>query len=163
MNKLIYLLVFGFFTLTLSCCGASKDKGEKEFQTKPPFKIIEATYQSWVGGQPGVRGIRIEISIDNSLIELDTVYFRNKKAKLKKEISSFKNLYVGTFILEKKKEFRLDMDPKKEYGNEAPDVTINIPFQLKNNEAVVSYFHKNKRNFHKVENLIETKTSSINN
>ncbi|SNR52939.1 hypothetical protein [Lutibacter flavus] len=163
MKKLIYVLALGIFPLAFSCYGSNKINGEKELQTKPPFKIIEATYHSWVGGQPDVKGIKVNLVIDNTQIALDTIFFRNMKVKLKKDKSSSKNLYVGTFILEKKKEFRLDIDPKKEYGNEAPDVSVKIPFQLKKNEAVVSYSYKNKRVFYKVENIIESKPPSINN
>jgi hypothetical protein len=159
MKKLVYILALGIFSLAFSCCGSNKINGEKEFQKKPPFKIIEATYHSWVGGQPGVKGIRVHLVIDNSELELDTVYFRNMKVKLKKDISSSKNLYVGTFILEKKKEFRLDIDPKKEYGNEAPDVTIKIPFKLESNEAVVSYSFNDRIEFYKISRVIEEKTA----
>ena len=79
MKKYIYIVFLGFLPLAFSCCGASKFNVDKEFQTKPPFKIVKATYHTWVGGQPGVRGLRIEITIDNSEIELDNVYFRNMK------------------------------------------------------------------------------------
>ena len=157
MKKLIYILALGIFPLAFSCCGSNKINSEKELQEKPPFKIIEATYHSWVGGQPGIKGIRVHLVIDNSQLELDTVYFRNMKVKLKRDINSPKNLYVGTFVLEKKKEFRLDIDPKKEYGNEAPDVTLKIPFKLESNEAVVSYLFHDKREFYKIFNLIEEK------
>lgn len=163
MKKLIYILALGVFPLAFSSCGASKIHEEKEFQTKPPFKVVKATYNSWVGGQPGVRGIRVEISIDNSEITLDTIYFRNMETTLKKELNSANELYVGTFVLPKKNEFILHSDPKKEYGNEVPDISLKIPFVLKKDEAIVSYSYKNKRVFFKVEHLIETKSASINN
>lgn len=161
MEKYIYLLFLGFLPLAFSCCGASKLNEDKVFQTKPPFEVVQSTYHTWVGGQPEVKGLRIEIEIGNSEIELDTVFFRNMKTKLKKDMSSNADLYIGTFVFPQKNEFKFHMDPEKEYGNIAPDIRQKIPFQLKKDEAVISYTYKSKLKFYKLEHLIETKSSSI--
>lgn len=135
-------------------CSASKNN--KIVQIKPPFNVIKATYTSWVGGQPGIRGITVQVEIDNPNITLDSVYFRGLKSVLKIDKSTTMPIFVSSFVLPKKsKDFILDADPKKEYGNEPPRISTKFPFQLKKNEAVVSYFYKGKVRYFKIIELIE--------
>ncbi|REE83709.1 hypothetical protein BX611_1004 [Lutibacter oceani] len=161
MNKLVYTIVFGLLFLAFSCCSSSKIKADNKFQNNPPFKIVKAVYKNWVGGQPGVKGYLVQFEIDNPEIVLDTVYFRNMKTKLKKDFTSENNTYVGTFILPHIiKDYILHKDPKKEFGNEPPIVSENIPFVLNDNEAVISYIFNNKTAYYKVSNIIEIKNTS---
>jgi hypothetical protein len=127
------------------------------FQTNPPFKVVKATYSKWLGGQPGVNGISINIEIDNPSIVLDVVYFKNNSTALKLDKSKSTPIYVGTIVLENtNKNYELNADAKKEYGNPVPDISQKIPFQLSENEAVVSYTFKNKTAYYKISNVKET-------
>ncbi|MCF6168081.1 hypothetical protein [Lutibacter sp.] len=154
MNKSAGFLISVIILLTFSFCSASKNT----FQKSPPFKVMKVTYNSWVGGQPGVRGITIHITIDNPKINLDTVFFRKMKMKLKKDFSATANTFVGSFTLHNKEhDFILDKNSTKEFGNTPPKTSLNIPFKLKNNEAVVSYIYNDKTYFYKVNNIIEVK------
>jgi len=154
MNKSAGFLISVIVLLTFSFCSASKNT----FQKNPPFKVIKATYNSWVGGQPGVRGITIYITIDNPKINLDTVFFRKMKTKLKKDFSVASNTFVGSFTLHNKEhDFILDKNSIKEFENTPTKTSLNTPFKLKNNEAVVSYIYKEKKYFYKVKNVIEVK------
>jgi hypothetical protein len=79
-------------------------------------------------------------------------------AKLIKDTSTSKNIYLGTFILPNRlKDHILHKDPKKEFGNELPDISEKIPFQLNANEAVISYKLNNTTAYYKVENVVEQK------
>ena len=102
MNKLAFTIVLGFLFLTFSCCSSSKISNNKNFQNKPPFKVIKASFKTWFGGQPDVKGYLVKFEIDNSEVVLDTVYFRNMKATFKKDLSSFKNTFLASFVLPNK-------------------------------------------------------------
>jgi hypothetical protein len=156
MNKIIYITTSIILVIAFSCCRASKLNNKLE--QYPPFKITKAKYNTWVGGQPGVKGYTIHFEIDNANTVLDSVYFRNMSAKLIKDTSTSKNIYLGTFILPNRlKDHILHKDPKKEFGNELPDISEKIPFQLNANEAVISYKLNNTTAYYKVENVVEQK------
>jgi len=161
MNKLVSILILGIVLFTCSFCGTSKNNIKKEQQTEHPFKVIDATFHTWVGGQPGVKGINITITIDNPEIQLESVFFRNMKSELKRELNSEPTNFVGVFTLPNtKQDYNLNIDPIKEYSNKAPDVSLNIPFELKNNEAIISYLHQGNIYYYKIDEVIETTSST---
>lgn len=154
MKKSLYFFTFGILVLAFSCCGTSKSNNKLE--QNPPFKINRAFYNTWVGGQPGVKGYTIYFEIDNSNTVLDSVYFRNMSAKLLKDTSTSESVYIGTFILPNRmKDYVLHSDPKKEFGNELPDISEKTPFQLNSNEAIISYIVDNTTQYYKVTNVVE--------
>lgn len=138
--------------LFISCGSTSKI-----LNNKPPFKVLNATYFKWLGGQPGVNGVKISIKIDNSAVKLDTVYFKNSSTLLK--FNESLATYAASIVLPNtNKHLQLDIDSKKEFGNEVPDISRKIPFELNKNEAVVSYRYKGKTNYYKILNVVETKS-----
>ena len=160
MNKLAVILVSGIILLSFSFCCAKKDKIKDPNQISHPFKVVEATSNTWVGGQPGVKGIKINVAIDNPEIQLDSVYFRNMKSKMKKDNNSSTNLFVGFFTFPNtKRDYILHENAKEEYGNKAPDVTLKIPYELKKNEAMISYTYNGTTQFYKIEKVEEVKSN----
>jgi hypothetical protein len=146
--KILSLLaiIFGF-----SQCGSAK------FDMNPPFKIDSASYTNWVGGQPGVRGTKVEIVLTEKLdIVFDSLFFNNKKTKLENREIDQATFLIGHFTTSKNQDKILHLDSKKEIKNEAPE-KIKFPFELKNNEAVISYFINNKTHYYKLETLKEVK------
>ena len=98
----------------------------------------------------------IRISINNPKILLDSVYFRNNSSILKLDKSDSNLEYVGSLVLPTKNQnFNLNLDSKKEYGNQAPDISRKIPFELKENEAIVSYLLNKKKFYFKISNVME--------
>ena len=163
MNKLAFTIVLGFLFLTFSCCSSSKISNDKNFQNKTPFKVTEASFKTWVGGQPSVKGYLVKFEIDNSEVVLDTVYFRNMKATFKKDLTSLNNTFIASFVLPNRfSDIILHKDPKKEFGNEPPKLTKNTTFILNDNEAVIVYNFNNKTEYYKVANLVEIKNTSKN-
>lgn len=143
---LVILLSFAFF----GC--ASKVKAQNE----APFKVLESTYTNSVGEQPDMVITTLKITINNKDIQLDSVYFRNNGASLKR-VDSFENsLFTGSFTTSTTPhDYILDSDPKQEFGNK-PSVTVSkLPFEIKENEAVVSYFYKDKINYYKISEVKE--------
>jgi len=54
MKIIIPILLFSILS-----CKSSK------FEKTLPFQIKKASYQHWVGGQPGVKGIKIAFELSN--------------------------------------------------------------------------------------------------
>lgn len=133
-------------------CGSTA----KILDDTPPFKILKATYSNWTGGQPNVKGVLITLKTDNLAVTLDTVFFRNTSTLLKfnEELS----IYTASIVLPNtKRDLQLDINPKNEFGNQVPNTSTKIPFELTPNEAVVSYSYKGKNYYHKILNVIEVK------
>lgn len=150
--KILSLLaiIFGF-----SHCGSAK------FDTNPPFKIDRASYTNWVGGQPGVRGTKVEVILtEKSDIAFDSLFFNNKKTKLENTEIDQATFLIGHFSTSKKQDIILHLDSKKELKNEPPKL-IKFPFKLKKNEAVISYIVNNKTHYFKTEVLKEVKEKRI--
>lgn len=153
MNKLVNLGIIAILSIVFLRCGTSKENSQKT----PPFKIVKSTYNNWIGGQPGVKGVIVKVAIDNPNVTLDSIYFRNMKTALEKEKITSEEKYIGHFTYPNtKNEIILHGDPKKEFGNPVPDVSKKNPFELENNEAMVSYIYKGIKNYYKISNLIET-------
>lgn len=156
MNKLRTILSAAFILLAFSFCSSTKEISKENH----PFKVTNATYNTWVGGQPGVKGIKVVITIDNPEIELDSVFFRKKKTPLKRDISVELPTFVGVFTDQNNKnDYILHENPINEYGNTPINKSLNIPFSLKKNEAVVSYLLDNKTYYYKILDVVEIKSS----
>ena len=156
MNKLITIFISGIIFLSFSFCCANKNITKDNH----PFKVTKATYNTWVGGQPGVRGIKVVITIDNPEIQLDTIFFRDKKAHLKRDNNTNPTKFVGVFTDPNTKlDYILHENPKKEYKNTPPKPLLNIPVELKENEAVVSYLYKDTIHYYLIKELEEVKST----
>ncbi|MBT8268028.1 MAG: hypothetical protein HKO96_09255 [Flavobacteriaceae bacterium] len=150
--KAITLTILTFVVMS----SFSQCSGSKTLDKKAPVKIEQAYCQRWVGGVEGAgSGLNIFLPMTDTGIELDSVYFRGKAAKLewKKEA----RMYVGRYTTEfnQKKDITMDEDPKKEYGNELPKVESQIPFDLKQDECVVSYKKGSRTHYFKIKNIGE--------
>lgn len=142
------ILGIGFITLlsfTFFGCCVSKA------QNNHPFKVLEATYAKTVSDQPDSVVTTLKIIINNPEIQLESVYFRNHKAPLKRVESTENSLFSGSFTTSTiPHDYILDSDPKQEFGNK-PSVTVSkLPIEIKENEAVVSYFYKDNINYYKI-------------
>ena len=106
--------------------------------------------QKWVAGvKGGGSGINVFIPVNENTVDLDSIYFRDQVTKL--EYSKDQNMYVGRF----KTEFNqpVDMivstDMKEESKNKVPMLKQALPFELEDNECVVSYLDEDKTMYYK--------------
>lgn len=149
-TKILSLLaiIFGFFQ-----CKSIK------LEDNPPFQIESATYKNWVGGIEGVSGTLLEIEIVNgSQIIYDTAFFHNKTSKIEVKTKNGNVLLLANFDTSKnqKPDLVMHSDSKKEINNKIPR-TKEFPFDLKVNEAVISYKKGNKIKYFKIENFKKKK------
>ena len=150
--KIIFILTI---LLGFSQCGSNK------FVKNPSFKIEKATYNKWSGGQPGVSGVKLELQLVNALqIEFDSLYFQKKITKVEtRKINNMLQI-IGHFSTSnrKNKDLILDANPIKELKN-TPPVVHNFPFDLKENEAILSFKKNNKTHYYKINEVKQTQPS----
>lgn len=147
MKSVIYLfIVLGFTT-----CKTTKTNGN------PPFAISGATYNYWAGGQAGVSGIKVIINYTSDQeVTFDKIYFQKKEGTVENHKREGKTFLIGRISTSKLRGDRiLDIDPKKEMNNKLPE---KIPFDLKEDEAVIIYTYKGESHHYKVTNIKKTKS-----
>ncbi len=122
----------------------------KMLQNESPFEIGEAYYQE---SNTDIN-VYIPIKSNPNNTILDSVYFQGKKTKLELESAS---LAVGRFKTEstQKQDIIMSNKPYAEYGNKIPKLSEKSPFELKENECVVSYKEENKFKYFKIKNVIQ--------
>ena len=145
MKRSLFLL----FTLSIVTCKSIS------LETKPPFTITEASYKSWVGGQPGVHGINVYMNYTSkTAIDFDSIYFRNKTVKLEKKKQKERKLLIGYFntsTINSREDLVLQKDDPK--SDSTKNLEVSFPFTLKENEAVIRYTIANVVKYYKVSNL----------
>lgn len=139
-------ILFGF-----SQCGNTKNLTYK-LQEKTTFKISEPIYQSWVagiaGGGSGINVMFKSPNLDSKNIEIDSVFFRGQIAKVEKKPTA----YVARFRtnVNQRPDLIMHGETDAEYGNKAPIKETKFPFELEEDEAVISYREKEIQKYFKV-------------
>jgi hypothetical protein len=147
MKKFINIGLIILISIAFFGCGTSKIKAQNEH----PFKVVEATYTNFVSEQPDSVVTTLKITTNNPEIQLDSMYFRNHSVPLKRIESDENSVFVGSFTTSNMPhDYILHSDPKQEFGNKPPVIVSELPFKLTDNEAVASYFYKDKINYYKI-------------
>jgi len=144
-----YVLVFVISVIISQCSSAQK------LQTSMPLQIGDVYYQNWISGvKDGGSGTNIYIQIvsNSKQIQLDSVYFQGKVTKLELENNM---LAIGKFNSKIKygKDIVVSSNPYDEYGNKVPELKKKSPFELKDNQCVISYKEKSKTKFFMIDNI----------
>ncbi|MGB6269770.1 MAG: hypothetical protein WBF67_12255 [Olleya sp.] len=124
----------------MQCSSAQK------LQKEANFKTDQAYYQSWVAGiKGGGSGINVFIPVTSKLkdLKLDSLYFKGHKVALVTKPQN-PNLFIGRILAE--------ANQKDDFLSESKQA---IPFDLKENEAVISYTENGTTNYIKIENIVE--------
>jgi hypothetical protein len=147
--RTIKILSILFLLLGFSQCGGST------LVKKSTLKVEKAFYNKWFGGQPGVRGTKVEIHLkDASEVIFVALYFQGKRTKVEvSQMEKFTRIIAHFSILKRKnRNLILDADITKELENTLPSLE-EFPFQLKENEAILSYKKEGKTLYFKIENI----------
>lgn len=149
----IWTRVFFVFAVlfTFYGCAGGKDTGYS-FEQEPPFTLGTVYYQDWVAGiRKGGSGTNVHITVDSYTEEvvLLNIFFSNRKVKAQNSPQNV-DQYIGYFKNEGRPDVIMDGDPVKETQNIPPEV---FPFQLKKNEAVLSYLHNLEVKYFKISNM----------
>ncbi|WP_237277634.1 hypothetical protein [Tenacibaculum ovolyticum] len=145
--KLFGILIFA---LSFTQCASIK------LEATPPFTIKSASYSHITGGLPGNSSLNLMIEFSaNKSIDFKNVYFQNRIVTAVIEEKQSKNYIAArykTSTNNNKADLVLNADSKKEYGNTAKKQE-KFPFELKENEAIVSYKIDTKTLYYKIEGI----------
>ena len=153
-------LITNAFLLALVMTSFSQCSSAQKLQREAPVKIDNAYYQHWVAGvQGGGSGINLFIPTENASLKnilLDSVYFRGNVSRLEVKPNN-PTLFIGRFSTRgnQKKDVIMSNEPGAEYGNEIPKKTTKVPFELQENECVVSYKEDDETKYFKIQGIIE--------
>ncbi len=134
----------------------SQCSSTKQLQEKAPVLLDQVYCQEWVAGiQGGGSGLNIFIPVKDKTVILDSVYFRGKAAKL--EMSEVELLFIGRYksAFNQSKDMVISSEPNAEYGNKLPEIVKKIPFDLKDDECVISYQEGKTTKYFKVRNVVQ--------
>lgn len=155
-------LAFNFSLVVLIMVNFSNCSSAQKLQKEAPFSLGLVYSQSWVAGiKGGGSGINLFIPLNEDLpnnVKLDSVYFRGKATKL--EINPDNPLlYIGRFLTEvnQQKDIIMSSDLKEEYGNQLPIKKVSIPFEIEDNECIISFIVDNKIKYFKFTGVIDKK------
>jgi len=137
LKRAIYAIVFTIvFSFTFQC--ASSKEVAKTFEYQPPFILNSVVFQEWYAGiKVGGTGINLFLPISDvkGNIVFDEVYFRNLKAKLVKK----EHNYTATL-----------KNPSRQYSFKIAEKPGDYPFDLKDDECVLTYIQNGETKFYKI-------------
>ena len=147
--------------LSLSGCSS-----QKSMVATAPFEMGGATCQNWIGGRAEAgSGILLEIPILSGNTEetkLQQAFFRGKIADVVMERSD--NVWVAKANFKNqngaKPDMVMDADSKKEIGNQPPELMKKFPFELQDDQCVLSFMDGGTTKYFKVDGIKE-KTPKI--
>lgn len=156
MKSYTRLLILGCLSLLFfsfsNCKSSSTSSSQDIFQTDPPFTLLQATYQEWTAGtQEGGSGVNVSLTFEplNQDIIPQQFYFKNQVAEISSN-SNNRSQFQVYFKKSGRPDTIMDSDPKQEAQNTPP---VKFPFNLKDNEAVLSYLDHDVVLFYKIEKM----------
>lgn len=153
MKSIKVLFILSIVSFFYQCSGTL-------FVTNPPFIVDKAFYNKWIGGQPGVSGVNLELHLKNADgIVFDSLFFQHKSTKaVVRELDNNIQLF-GYYSTSnrRKKDFIIDKNRREELKNPAP-MLQKAPFDLNEGEAVLSYRKAGKTLFFKIKNIKKLQT-----
>ncbi len=151
-----FLAFFGmtFLLVSFSNCGSSQQSKSISFEENPPFTISEIFSQDWVAGvKEGGSGTNVSITLSGMSddVQMEGIYFRKKMINATQRPNA-KSTYLGYFKNDSSRDIIMDENPVKESKN-TPLGTF--PFDLEQNEAVISYVMNGKTKYVRVTDIVE--------
>lgn len=145
----------GLFAILTSC------SSQKKLVAKVPFTIGNGYCQEWTGGkEESGKGMLVKIPV--SEIEgyiLEDIYFRGQMGKVSMVEENGQKYAVTNLqkLGSAKPDIIMHADPKQEVGNQPPRLKnkeeLSFPFELKDSEAVLSFYKNGKTKYYKVSGI----------
>ena len=142
LKKAVYAIIFTCTLSSLFQC-ASPKVATTNFEQQTPFTVKSVVFQEWYAGiKVGGTGINVFVPVShvNDNIAFNEVYFRNLKGKLVKRGNKY------TAVLK---------HPSRNYTFQKAEKPIDYPFDLKDDECVISYSENGQIKYHKIVSLNE--------
>ena len=149
-------VMIAFIIVLFTQCGRGKPNAQDKYvlDPNPPFQFADVYFQKWVAGIPGGgSGTNVHFTLTDFSrdVVIDMVYFQGQATKA--QISpQTRNQFVGYFKNDEGRDIIMDADPVKESANTPRPP---FPFELNDNEAVLSFLDGNFVKYTKIENIRE--------
>ena len=145
-------LFFGaFLFLLLACAGGKNNDQVVPLEENPPFKVALAYYQPWVAGvKNGGKGMHLGVILEEMTkdVEIGDLFFREEVVRARRDPNN-PDLFTASYK-EESRDVVMDADPLKEAQNTPP---INFPFDLDEDEMVLSYSYQGESYFVLIKDL----------
>jgi len=145
-------LILGLVFLSIVNCKTSQES-VVQFQSTAPLEITAPYYNSWIAGvQGGGSGVNVFLPLkENGNIVIDSLHFRGEKTA----VETRDKLIVGRFrhSTNTQKDIIMSSNPQDEYKNKRDLIREPSPFNLAQNDCVVSYSVNGNRLYYKISNL----------
>ena len=145
MKNAVQFLAGVFFFTLFAACGSNKD-----LQERAPAQFGDVSYEY---SSAGIRLSIPVVAIQEDRVSLDAVYFHGMKSLLKKS-EEVPNLYVADFRLGTE-DMVMHEDPKKEYGNQPPQLPEKSPFDIDDDEAILVFTEAGQKKYYKLTGIQE--------
>ena len=160
-NHILFSISLFFGTLTVSQCSSAQ-----KLESNAPLDFGEVYYQKKAQAVRDLESyltifIPIKEVIKNN-VELDSVYFKGRSAKLMVSDKT-PNVYYGRFVIKPKKaeDIILSSEIKDEHQNKVTMDNTKIPFELLPNQCVISYKQDGKTKYYKISNIKEKRLKDV--
>ena len=146
--KTINIIYTCFLAISFSQCVSQK------FENNPPFTIESAIYKNITGGRAGNNSLDIHLTFSSKKkIEFDKLYFQNRIIKAVIETKSGVKYIMGRYNTSpKNSRFLFDNETLENKGIK-DEKQKKFPFELKENEAILSYKEHGTVKFYKISSL----------
>lgn len=149
-------------TLIVLSLGLSGCSSQKKLTEDPPFTVKDAMCQSWVGGrEESGTGMEVSLSLDGlpeTGLTLNQLFFRGRVGDISLSTAQGSTKVTCSFT-DQKKDISMHSDPMKEVGNQPPriktDAEKDFPFELGQDEAVISYLVGDHIHYYKISGIVE--------
>lgn len=154
------IFTYTILAMAFSFSGCSS---QKKLVDTPPFEMGQATCQSWTGGRAETgSGIKLEIPLLSENMEnmqMQQAYFRGMMADVSMDSNDGKWMAKANFRNQSSEKIDMVMhaDPKEEVGNQPPKKKEKFPFELGDDQCVVSYMDGDTIKYFKIEGIKEKK------
>ncbi len=152
--------------IILSCIlGLYGCSSQKKLDTSPPFVLGTTTSQKWVGGrEESGSGDIVKITIKEMKgeeVTFQNIYFKGGRSAVVMEMEDDGMMATAKFYTQKP-DMIMHADATKEVGNQPPKLKSRedqeIPFELKETEAVLSYMENDKMKYVKIVGIVNKPT-----
>ncbi len=150
MKNLLKIVFGGLTFLAFTGCGSSQVLDEEAPVT---FDAVHA--EPWTAGpDKKYKGVNLLFPVKAGVyIVLDSVYYKDQKAPLERIQKDNYLVYKATLeVSDAPYDLVMHADPKEEFGNRPPPLK-KVPFELEDDEAVISYTRNGKVRYFKVSGI----------
>lgn len=150
INSLVFLITIVAVANLVACKSQS-------VVTSAPFDVNEKSYFQWISGKQGTKGttIRIEGVVKSLNVSFSKLYFQNHEYEVVPQFRDNVFVVEGTSSEFRKREMNLSSDPADEYGNQPSVPEKKIPFDLKDDEAILLYTVNGLEGFYKISGIVK--------